>query len=109
MQVLAYVMSYILEEMLGLSSNRLSIFVIVVLVTKCTGLGIADIDEDHLAMYPYCGSMHQGITQTESRAINSEGSKEDYRWTALLVRENTEPKSNKVDILRCSGSIITDR
>ena len=109
MQVIAYVMTKIPEEVLGLSSNRLSILMIVVLVTTSTGLGIADIDKDHLAMYPYCGSMQQETTQTKSRAINSEDSKEDYRWTAFLLRENIEPKSKKVKTTYCSGSIITDR
>ena len=113
MQVSAYVITEIFEEVLSLSSNMPFILMIVVLITTNTSMGDIDlnkdIDKDHLAMYPYCGSMYQGATQAKSRAINSENSKEDYRWTAFLLRENTEPKSKKVKTTYCSGSIITDR
>jgi hypothetical protein len=115
MQVITSVISEKHDKVLGLSFNSPSLLALVFLVTSSTGLGISDIDKDHYAMYPYCGSRRpkdpttEGATQAKSRSINSEDSKEDYRWTALLLRENTGPKSGKVRNTYCSGSIITDR
>ena len=108
MQVITCVISEKHAKVLGLSFNSPSFLAFVFLVTSSTGW-VTDIDKDHIAMYPYCGSMYQGATQAKSRSINSEDSKEDYRWTALLQRENTGPKDGKVKTSYCSGSIITDR
>ena len=78
-------------------------------VNICTASGIESIDKDHIAMFPYCGSMSQKPSETQSRAINAEDSKLDYRWSAIVVQKNTEPKTGKLHESLCSGSIITDR
>ena len=79
-------------------------------VNICTASGIESIDKDHIAMFPYCGSMSQKPSETQSRAINAEDSKLDYRWAVIVVRKNTEPKNPLiVHESLCSGSIITDR
>ena len=43
----------------------------------CTASGIESIDKDHIAMFPYCGSMSQKPSETQSRAINAEESKRE--------------------------------
>ena len=68
-----------------------------------------DIDQDHMAMFPYCGGTFQGSSESKARAINAQDSKHNYRWSAIVWRENTGPKSGKKFTSFCSGSIITDR
>ena len=88
--------------------NKTPFLVIVYLVNTCIASGKDDIDEDHYEMFPYCGSMSEEGSQTKSRAINAEDARENYRWVALLKRENTE-RSGTIDVKFCVGTIISDR
>ena len=71
------------------------------------------IDKNHIAKFPYCGSMYQGSPGTQGRAVNAEDSELNYRWSAMLKRKNTLVKSiGDVEYMYeflCSGSIITER
>ena len=75
------------------------------------------IDNDHLAMYPYCGSMDYEDSQYStgqscqgciSRAANAQNSTSWYRW--LIVLEMRNMKTNgMVEHYDCTGSVITNR
>ena len=93
-----------------LSRKEAHQLIIFCLVNICTALDIDSIDKNHIAMFPYCGSMSQTTSETQARAINAEDSKLDYRWSAIIEKKNTEPKTGTVvEGTMCSGSIITDR
>ena len=64
------------------------------------------IDSQHLALYPYCGSMnYKGNNPSASaRVANSKTPKDVYRWAVLeklLTYQTNEGY--------CTGTIITDR
>ena len=89
--------------------NNTTFLFMVFLVNTCIASGKDDIDKDHYDMFPFCGSMSEEEAQTKSRAINAENAAENYRWVALLKRENTEPLSGKINVKFCSGTIISER
>ena len=88
--------------------NNTTFLVMAYLVNTCIASGKDDIDEDHYDMFPFCGSMSEEEAQTKSRAINAENAAENYRWVALLKRENTEPASGKTIVEFCGGTIISE-
>ena len=92
-----------------LSLKQAKILIICCFLNVCTDSNIKSIDKDHIAMFPYCGSMSEKSSETQSRAINAEDSKLDYRWSVIVVQKNIEPKTGKLHESLCSGSIITDR
>ena len=92
-----------------LSLAHAQMLIIFFRVNICTASGIESIDKDHIAMFPYCGSMSQKPSETQSRAINAEESKLDYRWSVITLKKNTGPKTRLQYASICSGSIITDR
>ena len=86
------------------------------------------IDNDHFAMYRYCGSMHyvdseySGERRQEgcmppgcmSRAVNAKNTTSWYRWLAVVEMRNLHTNrriaSNSVlEQLTCTGAIITNR
>ena len=91
-----------------MSPKKTSLFCILYLFNTCIA-SKADIDKDHYDMFPYCGKIHPAADQTNARAINAEDSKDTYRWAALFVRVNTQPKDGKKVKSICSGTIISDR
>ena len=92
-----------------LSLKQAQILVVFGLINTCSASGITAIDKNHIARFPYCGSMYQGFPETQGRAVNAEDSELDYRWSAMLKRRNTQPTTGDVSLGLCSGSIITDR
>ena len=90
------------------SSKKASLLNIIYLFNTCSAIN-DDIDKDHHAMFPYCGSMFQGADRTKARAINAKDSTDEYRWSAFLLRKNTEPKSGNIISTGCSGTIISER
>ena len=81
------------------------------------------IDNEHLAEYPYCGSMnYEGSTYSGSpvqqegcvgcigRAVNANYSSDStkYRWLVLLEMRNMNA-NREVEHSTCTGSVITDR
>jgi hypothetical protein len=92
-----------------LSLKQAQILIIFCLANIFTASEIESIDKDHIALFQYCGSMYQRPTETQARAINAEDSKLDYRWAAIVIQKNTDPKTDNVEETLCSGSIITDR
>ena len=95
--------------LLSLTLTQAKILIIFCVGNICTASDIKYIDKEHIAMFPYCGSMSEKSSETQSRAINAEDSKLDYRWSVIVVQKNIEPKTGKVHESLCSGSIITDR
>ena len=77
-----------------------------------------DIDPDHLAEYPYCGSMdieYADEPEPSIRAVNTNETDDLsvyrlYRWLVLLKTE-TWKTDGSVDpeITQCTGAIITER
>ena len=64
-----------------------------------------ELDQDHLAKYPYCGSMYSDSNGKRSgRVVNAEPAIEHYRWV-VFIRRDRKPKIP----VQCTGSIITDR
>ena len=77
------------------------------------------IDKDHLAKYPYCGSMYYEGTRYSTgrqgcmpncigRAVNANRSTSNYRWLVVLEKRNMNVRG----IIRsaaCTGSVITER
>ena len=64
-----------------------------------------ELDQDHLAKYPYCGSMYSYVKAKNSgRSVNTEPAIEHYRWV-VFIRRDRKPKIP----VQCTGSIITDR
>ena len=77
-----------------------------------------DIDPDHLAEYPYCGSMDIQYTDEEQpsvRAVNTNetddlSSYRIYRWLVLLKTEIWKTDgSPDPEVSQCTGAIITER
>ena len=80
-----------------------------------------EIDNDHLAMYPYCGSMdHEGSQYSMGqscqgcigRAANAKDSKDStswYRWLIVLNMRNMKTTNGMVEQYDCTGSVITNR
>ena len=76
------------------------------------------IDNDHLAEYPYCGSMHyvESTYSTEQRcqqgcigrAVNAKNTTNWHRWLVVLEMENMQTNGD-VETSTCTGSVITDR
>ena len=81
------------------------------------------IDNDHLAEYPYCGSMnYEGSQYSGSpirqdscvgcigRAVNANYSSKttEYRWLVVLQMKNMNGHG-VVNNFLCTGSVITDR
>ena len=81
------------------------------------------IDNDHLAEYPYCGSMNyegsqysgspiqqEGCVGCIGRAVNANYSSEStkYRWLVILEMRNMNA-NREVEHSTCTGSVITDR
>ena len=75
------------------------------------------IDNDHLAMYPYCGSMDYEDSQYStgqscqgciSRAANAQNSTSWYRWLIVLEMRNMK-RNGRVEHYDCTGSVITNR
>ena len=81
------------------------------------------IDNDHLAEYPYCGSMNyegsqypgdpvqqEGCVGCMGRAVNANYSSDStkYRWLVLLEMRNMNA-NREVEHSTCTGSVITDR
>ena len=77
-----------------------------------------DIDDEHIAEYPYCGSMDIEYTdepEPSARAVNTNETDDQsiyrlYRWLVLLKTE-TWKTDGSVDpqITHCTGAIITER
>ena len=77
-----------------------------------------DIDPDHLAEYPYCGSMDIEYTdekQPSARAVNTNETDDlsiyrQYRWLVLLKTEiwKTDGSPDPA-VSQCTGAIITER
>ena len=77
-----------------------------------------DIDPDHLAEYPYCGSMdieHTDEPEPSVRAVNTNETDElsiyrIYRWLVLLKTEIWKTDgSPDPEVSQCTGAIITER
>ena len=80
-----------------------------------------EIDNDHLAMYPYCGSMDYEDSQYSTgqscqgcigRAANAKDSKDStswYRWLIVLNMRNMKTTNGMVEQYDCTGSVITNR
>ena len=81
------------------------------------------IDNEHLAEYPYCGSMNyegsqysgspiqqEGCVGCMGRAVNANYSSDStqYRWLVLLEMRNMNA-NGVVEHSTCTGSVITDR
>ena len=68
------------------------------------------IDNEYLEQYPFCGKMNYpgSVNGASARAVNSMDDENNYRWVALIVRQNKQ-KDGSMKTHRCSGSIITDR
>ena len=68
------------------------------------------IDNDHLEQYPFCGKMNYPGSDNgaSARAVNSMDDEDNYRWVALILRQNKQ-KDGSMKTHRCSGTIITDR
>ena len=64
------------------------------------------IDSQHLALYPYCGSMNYkgNNPSTSARVANSKTPKDVYRWAVLEIRLTYQTNEGY-----CTGTIITDR
>ena len=86
--------------------------------SKLTKNGYPDIDPDHLAEYPYCGSMDIQYTDEEQpsvRAVNTNetddlSSYRIYRWLVLLKTEIWKTDgSPDPEVSQCTGAIITER
>ena len=80
--------------------------------------GYTDIDPDHLAEYPYCGSMDIEYTdepEPSVRAVNTNetddlSSYRIYRWLVLLKTEIWKTDgSPDPEVSQCTGAIITER
>ena len=92
----------------GISTNIASLLCTLYLFKTCSAIN-DDIDKDHHAMFPYCGTISQGTDQKKARAINAKDSTDEYRWSVYLLRDNTEPKSGNTRTSECSRTIISDR
>ena len=77
-----------------------------------------DIDPDHLAEYPYCGSMdilYTDLSEPSVRAVNTNetddlSSYRIYRWLVLLKTEIWKTDgSPDPEVSQCTGAIITER
>ena len=77
-----------------------------------------DIDPDHLAEYPYCGSMDIQYTDEEQPSVRAVNTNETddlsiyrlYRWLVLLKTEIWKTDgSPDPEVSQCTGAIITER
>ena len=82
------------------------------------GYTTTDIDPDHLAEYPYCGSMDIEYTdepEPSVRAVNPNETDDQsiyrlYRWLVFLKTETWKTDgSADPEITQCTGAIITER
>ena len=69
------------------------------------------VDSDHLAVYPYCGSMlpRDATEEISGRVVNAEPSKKLYRCVVYVRRKTYFLVGKTHELSGCSGTVITDR
>lgn len=95
---------------MSLHSTKLLVIWIVLHLSIYIGANADDsvIDQDHLALFPYCGSMYGKQPTSMSRISNSKPAQTEYRWVVLVMRMNIRD-DGKNKLFYCSGTVITDK